>query len=272
MKTNFLLLTVLLVLIFSGCKKHESDQQTFVPPTDTYIKSISVYDTNGVLRMVQGLEYDNMHRLIKMTELDLGTTIDSILKTFVFTYSESIVFMKQTISTGPDYAFTITYYLNPSGLADSSIYVSHASLTDSTYERYSYTYSADNQVATRAVKDGDSVLGTFRYHYSKGNVDYSDAVPSHLNSKILYYYSSDHYNTMGNENAGIGFLGKSCLNPMVKSKFEASNTDWSNFAYEYDQLNRISKVIVNGSPIIPGIDFFSAGLIMTHEVMVYTYY
>ncbi len=211
MKTNLLKLAIILVVIFSGCKKHESNQQTFIPPPNSYIKSISVYDTTGVLRIIQSLEYDTLHRLKKLTDLELGTNPDSILLTFTFNYSAVRVFIKETISTGPNYSFTLTYYLNSSGLPDSSIYVSLASPTDSTYQRYTYTYNSDGQLATRGVKNADSITGTFIYHYLNRNVDYSTVVPANQNSKTTYFYSMEHFNTIGNENAGLGFLGKSCF-------------------------------------------------------------
>lgn len=272
MKTNLLKLTIILVVIFSGCKKDEGSQQTVIPPPISYIKSINVYDTTGILRIIQTLEYDTLHRLKKLTDLELGTNPDSILLTFTFNYSEVRVFIKETISTGPNYSFTITYYLNSSGLPDSSIYVSLASPTDSTYQRYAYTYNSDDQLATRGLKNADSITGTFIYHYLNRNVDYSNAVPSHQNSKTMYFYSLEHFNTIGNENAGMGFLGKSCLNPLIRARYDGMTVDMANYTYEYDQLNRISKVVVNGNPIMPGVDFFSVPMMMQHQVMVYTYY
>ncbi len=104
------------------------------------------------------------------------------------------------------------------------------------------------------------------------NVDYTTAVPSNQYSKELYFYNLDHYNTIGNENSGVLFLGKSCSNPLLKVKIEGLPEDMANYTYEYDQLNRISKMFVNGNSIMPGFDFFSIPIIMQHQVMVYTYY
>jgi len=271
MKTIHIMLTIILVLIFSGCKKNDKNEQSFTPPPNSYIKEISVYDTNGVLRMIQKLEYDSLHRLYKLTRLELGTNPDSILFTFTLDYSAIRVFMKQTISTSTTYS-TTTYFLNSSALADSSIIINFATPIDSTFQRYAYTYNAANQLLTMGVKNADTITGTLIYHYSNRNVDYSNAVPSPQNSKILYFYSLEHFNTIGNENAGIGFLGESCLNPLIKAKFDGMTVDWANYSYEYDQLNRISKMVVNGNSIMPGVDFYSVPIIMGHQVMVYTYY
>ena len=272
MKTNLFRLTIILAVIFSGCKKNENSQQTVTPPPNSYIKEISVYDTTGVLRMIQTLEYDTLHRLKKLTELELGTNPDSILLTFTVDYSAIRVFVKETISTSANSSSTFTYFLNSSGLADSSILVSFASPTDSTYQRYAYTYNAANQLLTMGVKNADSLFGTIIYHYSNLNVDYSTVVPSNQNSKELYFYNSDHFNTIGNENSGVSFLGKSCSNPLVKVKFDWMSVDWANYTYEYDQLNRISKMVVNGNSNMPGVDFYSVPIIMGHQVMVYIYY
>jgi hypothetical protein len=270
MKINFFMLTIIMAVILSGCKKNENSQQTITPPTNSYIKSISVSDTSGVLRMIQTLKYDALHRLIKLTELELGTNPDSILLTFTFDYSPIRVFMKQTISTSSNSSSTITYFLNSSGLADSSIYVSFASPIDSTFRRYAFTYNADNQILTQGEKYGDSLFGTIISHYSNLNVDNITAVPS--NQKELFFYSSDHYNTIGNGNSGVLFLGKSCSNPLVKAKIDGMSVDMANYAYEYDQLNRISKMVVNGNSITPGVNFYSVPIIIGHQVMVYTYY
>ncbi len=155
MKTILIMLTIILVLIFSGCKKNEKNQQTFTPPPNSYIKEISVYDTNGVLRMIQKLEYDSLHRLNKLTRLELGTNPDSILFTFTLDYSAIRVFMKQTISTSTTYS-TTTYFLNSSALADSSIIINFATPIDSTFQRYAYTYNSANQLLTMGIKSGDS--------------------------------------------------------------------------------------------------------------------
>jgi hypothetical protein len=270
MKSTLLTLSIILVVIFAGCKKNENNQQTFTPPANSYIKSISVYDTNNVIRMVQTLEYDNLHRLKKLTELELGSIPDTILLTFTVDYSALRVFIKQIISTSTNTSTTITYFLNSSGLADSSIYVNFVGPTDSTYQRYSYTYNSANQLLTEGIKSADSLFGTIIYHYSTMNVDHITDVPS--NQKELFFYSSDHYNTIGNENSGMLFLGKSCLNPLVKVKVDGISPDMANYSYEYDQLNRISKMIVKGNSMMPGVDFFSVPIIMRNQVMVYTYY
>ena len=272
MKTQLLKLIIVLLVLFSGCKKHENNQESLNPPSSSYIKSISVYDTNSVLRIVQTLEYDSLHRLKKLTILELATNPDSILQTFSIDYSPIRVFMKETTSTSTIFFTTITYYLNSSGLADSSKYVNYGSPGDSTSQSFAYTYNSSNQLLTMGEKFADSIFGTLNFHYSNMNVDYSTAVPSHGDSKELYFYNSAHFNTIGNENSGVGFLGKSCSQPLVKVTSEAMSVDMANYSYEYDQLNRISKMVVNGSSITPDVDFFSLPIIMPHQVMVYTYY
>jgi hypothetical protein len=271
MKTIHIMLTIILVLLFSGCKKNDKNEQSFTPPPNSYIKEISVYDTNGVLRMIQKLEYDSLHRLYKLTRLELGTNPDSILLTFTLDYSAIRVFMKQTISTSTTFS-TTTYFLNSSALADSLIIINFATPIDSTFQRYAYTYNAANQLLTMGVINADTITGTVIYHYSNRNVDYSTVVPPNQNSKELYFYNSDHFNTIGNENSGVSFLGKSCSSPLVKVKFDGMSVDWANYTYEYDQLNRISKMVVNGNSNMPGVDFYSVPIIMGHQVMVYTYY
>jgi hypothetical protein len=263
---------IILITVFSGCKKKESPPVTVVPPPVSYIKNIRVYDTTGVMRYVQSLEYDSIHRLKKMSVIELGTVPDSILLTYTLTYSGSRVFLRETISTSSTYSFRITYYLNASGLADSSIYVSSASPADSTYERYVYTYNTDDQLSAKGLKSSDSISGTILYHYSNGNADYVTAVPSHQNSKVLFSYVAGHYNTIGNENAGMGFLGKSCSNPLMSARIDGMTVDMASYMYEYDTSGRIIHMNVNGNSIMPGVDFFSVPVIMQHQVMIYTYY
>ncbi len=273
MKTNLFKFAIVIMLFLTCCKKHDNNQESLNPPPNSLLKSISVFDTTGKLWLINTLYYDSLYRLIKISGVQYESNLDTILITNTLDYNTVRVQLRKTLSTNTQYLEKITYNLNSSGLVVSSVHVINETQTDSSIlSNDTYEYNLEGYLTTRTttIPGGNPI--TVTYNYSNMNVESLTFFPSPSNSKQLFYYDASHFNSIGYINAGIRFLGKSCNNPLKKARIESLNIDIATYSYEYNQVNRISRLSTNGISAMPGLDFYTVPILFPIEVLVYTYY
>jgi YD repeat-containing protein len=223
---KFYLLAVI-VLLISSCKK-EKDNAT--PNSDTaVVKSIS--QTPGGLNTT--FSYDSEGRLSTIRSSNgSGTNI---------TYNGDTVIESMMNDSG--YVYSIkTVFLNSSGIATSSL------LRDTfggilTYSQYLYdsanfkreemNYDVYNNLVARKTWD----IGANNVYYYTS----TDSLVYQNNAQIGYSYSYEKENTVGNDNMGLKYYGKSSKNiEKTMHKTGVTGNVRYTFQYTFDNSGRIS--------------------------------
>lgn len=226
MKNKIAFLILILAVFFNGCKKNNEE-----PPGLAKLKmSISdvggsndstlyTYNTNGTIKNIQD-----------------GSSHSE------FTYNGIFVTRMYYNSAG-NISMIYTYILRTDGIADSIVIamsnsgtIHHEKLyydpkgfliqddflvADTVFERRTYTNDVQNVL-------------TIAFHR------YIDGFQSHLN----YGYFLNNKNTLGNENTGMAFLGKSSANVYNVTTYSDNAGGLSStkiYTYEYDNQGRITK-------------------------------
>lgn len=268
---SLFIVSLLLVgsLFFSSCNKDKNDPETATIPL---VASAIKYDDMGILISSESYQYDNQGRIIKINiNSDNYQTME---------YSSSSIILKKYV--GGKLVDTTTVILNGLGLCTSissgdtnhqdtyeyDIAGSRKSLIieDDTYLRtFTYTVFEGNIVTvileeksktanSASLKEIEFVPGSFISAYPNN----SYASKSKLKSANLTYtnktdfqYFNDKINTIGNENLGRSFLGKTNKNPIKKAIYSRlSGSDFIetgiiNYTYEYDSKARITKQVTD---------------------------
>jgi hypothetical protein len=260
------------IVLLSACKKESSSQQSITVPPVSYIKNISIADTNGLIILQNIHYYDSLHRLIKISEQHYGNQ-DTVPFTYILNYSAARVTLEEFIDTFSFYSMKITYNLNSSGLVESSSTVQYASLTDSSIlTTDTYQYNSDGYLISQVTTAPGGEPGTVSYHYSNLNVDYLTLSPTSSDSKQLFFYDISHFNSINNVNGGIQFLGKSGYNPVITMRMESPATLLITYSYTYDQMSRINRMSLNGTFGLPTLSWIIVPIVSSHQVITYTYY
>lgn len=263
---------MIIIVFLSACKKESNSQQSITVPPVSYIKNISIADTNGRIILQNIHYYDSLHRLIKISEQQYVNQ-DTVPFTYILNYSGSRVTLEEFIDTLSFYSMKETYNLNSSGLVESSSLVQYASLTNSSIVTTdTYQYNSDGYLISQVTTAPGGVPGTVNYHYSNQNVDYITFTPASSDSKQLFFYDASHFNSINNVNGGIQFLGKSGYNPVITMWMESPATLLSTYSYIYDQMNRIDRMSLNGSFELPSLSWMIVPIVFPHQVITYTYY
>jgi hypothetical protein len=258
-------------LLLPSCKKSSSDPQTPVVNPISLIREIRVTDTLGTLFLVNVLEYDSSKRLKTISSLQCYPN-DTVRYTYTLVYTAGQVVMSRLNPAFPQDHYTITYYLASSGLADSAVYRNWTGNGDTTLMSYAYHYDGNGYLQTLIVTTHGSGGGSMICHWNGHNVDYQQGVPAGAGGKFLFFYDASHYNSISNAAGGVGFLGTSCANPLVKTRIDGLTLDVANFTYQYDSQGRISQLRNDGSSIIPCTDFYTFPYLMGYGITTYTYY
>jgi hypothetical protein len=225
MKNNklFLFITALVMLfsfvMINGCKK--DDNNTTPDNTDSTktpkIKTLTYVLSNGN-DVTETYVYDEQGRIITKTFSGSSSNVIS------YSYNtNSIIMYNDRDKT------THTFELNSNGYATSE------KITDAQNNVLSsdnYTYDSDGHLTT----DGE-----FTYTWSGGNL----VSKTNSNGSRKYTYFSDKTNTIGNQNRGISFLGVDSKNLISSNIYNDDITNTQNYSYEYDSLNRVTKLNSN---------------------------
>jgi hypothetical protein len=135
--------------------------------------------------------------------------------------------------------YTILYLLDGAGIANSALRVN----ADNSTNRYTYLYSPDK---IRSKWIDETHKDTYKeYTIANGNniteVSKSSLVAEgNYSINILYY--KDTENTLGNENVGKTFLGKSSANLRKTESYDTPDGQFTiSYTYELDYRNGVSK-------------------------------
>jgi len=274
MKINLFNLSIIIIVIFSSCKKENDNQQQPINLLASHIKSVTVSDTSGRVLLINTYYYDTGNRLITISDTLYSYPSGTTIFNYTFEYYTSIVILKRTNSIDNQIDEKIIYNLNSSGLATSSVMIDFINSNDSTIQvTDTYQYNSDGYLITRisSLPGGAPVTASFRY--LNKNIESITVSSTSANSKQkeIYSYSTDHINTIGNLNCGVLFLGNSSYNPMIKA-MDSTNYELANYNYNYDMNKRISRLVINGNSSQAGSNWISMPYLMSHEILTYTYY
>jgi hypothetical protein len=236
MKTKILLL-VLPVIFAMGCNKitDPNDDDDNKPTTTPKVKS----NTSMVVAASSTLTYYytyNTDGTVSQIEVSNGTK-------FTYYYGASTVTQTEYDGFGAVQG-TYTYYLNSAGLADSAQIVRG---TNYSYE--TYQYDADKRrTEYRHYDQAHGLNSIYTFTVTGGNTTY--AVIKDKNSTTLqstmYTYDMNHKNTVGNDNTGQSFLGKSSSNVIESftTNHVTTGTQSRTYTVTYDGDNKVTNATI----------------------------
>ncbi|MCX6246210.1 MAG: hypothetical protein NTW10_00615 [Bacteroidetes bacterium] len=274
MKKQITVFAILLLVGISSCKKDNNGQPLPYHGPSGFIKSITVSDTAGYVVTTSSYSYDSQSRLVQITEVVHSPTPDTLF--YRFEYSPSRVTVNRMIAPDTYISEKIIYDLNPAGLAGSCTVMNFLQSQDTILELIeSCQYDSEGYLAIKASNYyGASSQTTASYEVVNRNyVSTTWTFPqSGTTGKNNYTYDPGHVSTIGNDNVGLPFLGKSSYNPMIKAIDDSTNIERGSCTYQYDGNNRISRITVRGYSFEVNGAWYSLPEPMTHEVVDYTYY
>ena len=226
MRTIFLLSaalsSVFILCVFPGCKKRKN-----APPIVYKLKSrTSATD-------FQYYTYDSEGRIL-MDSLLNDKLVYSYYSGKVIVYEYPSNIYSQTI---------VTYYLDNRSLADTAVLV-YTSSKD--YYGYKFYYDQNNcLIKTIGYDSSNAITLVDSGIITDGNLTASVQFegPTRIYySTITLTYDQAHFNTIGNENLGMPFLGTSDRNVRTALRDSEGNTnEIDQYAYTYDANNRIAS-------------------------------
>jgi hypothetical protein len=223
--------------------------------------------------LLRTLSYDSLNRVIKITDNVYSPPPDTMVFTYLVTYSPSEIVFTKTISTSPSFYEKLIYSINSIGLAEEHVIIDYSGNGDSTIQvNYTYQYNQENYLTQMTGVIPGGTPGTWIFEYVDKNVESLDYSPSGTNTKQVFSYDLNYMNTIGNENVGAQFLGKSCYNPIIRSVFESPNFESARYTYTYDANNRISQIVMNGNAVMPNLSWISVPRWLNKQILNYSYY
>jgi len=236
MKTSnrlFLLLPCIGLLLAISCKKEDHSP---TPPPVVVPKVKTVTAGNDI----RNFFYDSKGRVIKIGYALYGRG------EYAYTDTGIVVSFYDTLN---QFQYKQVYKIGADGRALG--YINPALFND----QLSYTYTSGGQLLTgtelRTLPGQPVYRWQTQYYYTNSNLDSSivtlTADGSFGGGSALYYdsYYTDKPNTLGNDNYGQAFLGVSSKNPVKDARDighdNLGNYPATNYVYEYDSLNRITK-------------------------------
>lgn len=235
---KIIILTLTIISIIA-CKK----ENTTTENTPLYlIKTITVFNNNGFsTTYIDSFYYDAQNRLTNQLHKD-GSSRH--LNTYHY-FTDSITLTGYNAANPSNIVRLEKHLLLANGLASKSIlynyngmnYVAN-NITDNIYNNEKY------------VSNGTTVdyfLGTNVYNFtniiSNGNITKTTKTYTTSSKLDTTFYEFDlaHLNTLGNENYGKSFLGKSNKNLVTKEthKTNGDTKEISLFSYKFDDKDRV---------------------------------
>lgn len=284
---KFNLLTVLVILttifIISSCKKEE-EKSTTTQTTPAIPKVLKeVVQIAGEPDNTINYTYDATGKLIKITE-SADTSYSDI------SYETGKVTIKEYAGAVPALRHLYIYTLDANGRASSLIDSGYA--TNSAKNKFinnlklksinsdksntNYTYNSDGYLTNEVAISGTGIQAstyTMNYTYTNGNNTSLSGSISFWGSTIPITGTCDYYtdktNTIGDENHGITFKGKSTKNlgkSMAVTITGMSNVT-GNITFEFDTKGRVSKEVQTTI----NLDLINNSSTTTTTTTVYTY-
>ncbi|MEI7727167.1 MAG: hypothetical protein WCK09_18805 [Bacteroidota bacterium] len=251
MRRFVLFVCSVLIISVNSCKKN-NDMQEPGNPASAHIKSMILTDSTG--HDTIGLffyQYDSQGRITKMTTQTSPVSVASVHN---YVYYPTSIF--DNISYGYNLHWgRIIYTLNPSGLAMAEMHVTYGLPGDSGVQlTVENKFDADGY---RIEENSYLRSDTIRYSWmiAQGNCLSLEVWNSLHGSQPMaetYEHFPNTYNTLGNQNLGMMFMGKSDIN-LTKSSAVASTIPLSaTYSYTFDTGNRVIKKSVRGNGLTVG--------------------
>lgn len=253
MKTIIFFLLLSIVIIWS-CKKNESNNSTLSNPSVYLIKGINSYDSIGNFIMSQSMEYNAQSRVVLMKSY-YPKHYDTVLIRYEYNSNQVI---EIHFDTNDMLNYKYIYELNELGLASSRKYINYLSSFDSTVILdATYIYNSDGFMIESNFLPNDSLHGfKINYQLSEGNISsqqYSDKYGP--GSLLIFSYYPNSVNTIGNNNVGITWFGKSSKDLIKTSAYNKSTPDSMYYFYSFDNQNRvIVKKVREQNPSVGSVD------------------
>jgi hypothetical protein len=238
----------IIVLVVFACKK-ESDNNN-IDPSTSLIKTIIEKNSAGDVISRIEYQYDGQRRILIQKYYFPS---DSANATFSYEYLPSVVvekmFRDDTILTNKS-----VYYLNGEGLATQASHVAYHNYPDSvTIPNSIYEYDSKGYMIKNITFSHDSsVYKSLTWQIAEGNItSYVYNIPGiGINATETYFYNPGSINSVGNNNKGMMFLGKSNTNLVDSSVLTQAYMKTAKFIYTFDSNNRVSKTTVSGNTLI----------------------
>lgn len=236
MKTINKIIPTLLLIFLVSCSKDEPKASAQIDNQVNTIVIIPKVKTFTIGTTIFTLIYDTQGRLITRASTD-GNKDE-------YEYTPDKV--KHRYLQGNVLQRTTMYDLNTDGLKIKSL-VTFPSIGN--YQTV-YTYNANKQLATLVNSNSlDTKTSTTNFFYVGKNLDYLVQSFSYNQDtwRTNYTYYTDKINTFGNKNQGYLFdIQEQTENvPKTITTIFPSNTIVDTYTYEYDNLGRTIKRLIN---------------------------
>jgi hypothetical protein len=228
----FILFPFVLIVVLVSCKK----DHTVPPPPGPKIKT----EWSG----------DDVRTYTYNSKGNVSQIVMSLYGKYDYAYTDTGIVVSFYDTTGAFKGKTI-YKLDANGRAASSYNTYAAS------DKVNYTYTAAGQLLSsttvRTLPGQPTRIWASSYYYTNNNLDsvtgnYNNGstVTHSVASRYDEYYT-DKVSTFGNDNFGQAFLGVSSKNPVKAARDigadSQGNMPQTNYSYEYDAQNNITKVL-----------------------------
>ena len=219
-------------------------------------------DTAGHYVASMSLQYDAKGRVVQM-KIDNPPNMDSLIHNYE--YYASMVVEDIFYRDNTKYGRTI-YDLDSDGRAISETDKGYSQNGDSSIaQTVTYKYEAGYMTEKKTCLFGDTAAWTrYTWQILNGNtisMSLGLAIWGGAEVTETYTYYPGSVSTIGNENAGKSFLGKSGTNLVKTSITNNSTPSTGSYSYTYDAFNRVSVQMIRGN-----------GLTSNSVNIAYTYY
>ncbi len=252
-----------ILIIFAGACKKNSDSTTPANPVTSLVKTITYTDTTGTYLASMSLQYDGQGRVMQMI-FDNPPDMDSLIHKFE--YYPSMVVEKIFSRNNARWGRTV-YSLNAGGLATSETDIGYSQNGDSSVaETVKYTYNTDGyMMEKKSFLYGDTATWiSYGWQVMNGNntsMSLALSIWEGLSVIESYTYYPNSVNSLGNSNTGKAFLGKSNANLIKSSVTNNTIPKSGTYSYTFDSMNRVSHEFIRGD-----------GLATSDVNLAFTYY
>ncbi len=245
MKNLTYIITIISFLALFSCTKKNDPTPTPIDPSTSRVKSMTFTDSTGNLFATMTFQYDNISQLIEMHQLQYagGTSMH-----YYYQYLPGLI-IEKIYDTNNVLNARTPYNINSQKLITNGDQMAYTGSGDSLLMYvYTFKYNTDGYlIESKDFYQGD----TSRYHLQTWEIFNGNSISYTVlfsESGGIYTENNEYYastiNTIGNENLGRSFLGKSSVN-LIKSSTIPNNPFGSkSYTYEFDSQNRVHKSTV----------------------------
>ena len=237
-------LAVIILISFACKKEDDSLKEPLTPKID--IETITYHAYDGTTAFLMKQYTYNSEGLISSLTTSYPEINRNIISHYTYLNNSLIRIVTNESLVENDTTFL---ELNSAGLVINEIFKSHYG-TSSDYTGI-YKYDDLGYISYWETNFPDPPNGMHKmysnsYTIDNGNITVIYSTIQHNNDlqffRYEYTFIKDRKNTLGNANRGTEFYGLSNTNPISKKLVIGGSLNY-NYAYEYDNLNRIIKEV-----------------------------